>query len=77
MLFIPFSLGVGDKSHNAVYSLGAYYDLGCWQDRGGSARTMTLLKLRPKRIDWVNLITNMENTSLHQFMHSIFFRKLT
>lgn len=54
--------GVGDKSHNAVYSLGAYYDLGCWQDRGGSARTMTLLSLRPKRIDWVNLINNMENT---------------
>lgn len=62
MLFISFSLGVGDKSHNAVYSLGAYYDLGCWQDRGGSARTMTLLSLRPKRIDWVNLINNMENT---------------
>lgn len=47
-------LGVGEKSHNAVYTFGPLYDLGCWIDRPGQ-RTMQLLRKRPRRINWLHL----------------------
>ena len=57
---------------SAVYTFGRYFDLGCWRDRDGMARTMTLLKRRPRRIDWVNLKDNVENIGLHHFLYFIF-----
>ena len=57
-------IGVGEKSHNAVYGFGNYSNLGCWKDMAGNRRTMTLLKnfRGTGFIDW----NDMSKTGLYQ-----------
>ena len=62
--------GVGPESHNAVYGFGPYYNLGCWEDKPGGGRTMTLLVNYRGKIDW----SDMEKIGMYLVMNNLVFR---